>query len=245
MSDQLESDTSVERTGAYAVAFAILFPTLLTYVYFVYLANHPTGIQQLVYGAGKTLQFAFPLVWVYAYQRSRLTWAGPSRRGLMEGGLLGVVMSGAILVLYSLVLQPNGYLEGTGEAVQEKLRDTGLDTLPKFIGAAVFYSLVHSLLEEYYWRWFVFGELRQMLRPTAAVAISSLGFMAHHVIVLGTFLGWQSPLTYLASLSIAAGGAVWAWLYHRSGSLYGAWLSHLLVDAVIFLIGYDLAHTML
>ena len=31
-----------------------------------------------------------------------------------------------------------------------------------------------------------------------------------------------------------------AWLYRRSGSLVGPWLSHLLVDAGIMVIGYDL-----
>ena len=45
--------------------------------------------------------------------------------------------------------------------------------------------------------------------------------------------------------SIAAGGAVWAWIYERTGSLYGPWLSHLVVDAGIFIIGYDIAATLL
>jgi membrane protease YdiL (CAAX protease family) len=36
------------------------------------------------------------------------------------------------------------------------------------------------------------------------------------------------------------GGAFWAWLYHRSRSLWGPWLSHALVDATIFVIGWDL-----
>ena len=42
------------------------------------------------------------------------------------------------------------------------------------------------------------------------------------------------------SASVAIGGAVWAWLYDRSGSLLGPWLSHILIDAAIFIIGYDL-----
>jgi uncharacterized protein len=54
-----------------------------------------------------------------------------------------------------------------------------------------------------------------------------------------------SPWTWLFSLSVAVGGAFWAWLYQRTGSLYGPWLSHLLVDAAIFLVGYDLASDLL
>jgi hypothetical protein len=30
------------------------------------------------------------------------------------------------------------------------------------------------------------------------------------------------------------------WLYRRSGSLLGPWLGHLLVDALIFTVGWDL-----
>jgi membrane protease YdiL (CAAX protease family) len=64
--------------------------------------------------------------------------------------------------------------------------------------------------------------------------------MAHHVLVLGKYFGFDSPATWLFSSCVAVGGAVWAWLYNRTGSLLGPWLSHLLVDAAIFAIGFDL-----
>ena len=75
--------------------------------------------------------------------------------------------------------------------------------------------------------------------------MSSLGFLAHHVLVLGKFFGFANPATYLLSACIAVGGAVWAWLYDRTGSLLGPWLSHMLVDAAIFAIGYDLVRSTL
>lgn len=237
--------TTADRSRPYAVAFALLFPTLLTYAYFVHLADRPSDVQQAVYAAGKLLQFAFPLGWVYCLHRRRLAPVGPSRAGLVEGIAFGLLVAGAMLALYALVLRPFGFFNGPDEAVRDKLQDTGLDTLWMFVGAALFYSLFHSLLEEYYWRWFVFGELRELVRVGPAILLSSLGFMAHHVILLGTFMGWQSPATYLFSLAIAIGGAVWAWIYHRSGTLYGPWFGHLLIDAAIFAIGYDLSREML
>jgi membrane protease YdiL (CAAX protease family) len=110
----------------------------------------------------------------------------------------------------------------------------------KFALLGLGYSVVHSLLEEYYWRWFVFAQLRHRTSLLTAVLVSSLGFMAHHVIVLATYFGWDSPISYLASIGVAVGGAVWALLYERTGSLYGGWLSHCLVDAAIFLIGFEM-----
>lgn len=64
--------------------------------------------------------------------------------------------------------------------------------------------------------------------------------MAHHVIVLSVFFGWGSFLSLFFSLGVAVGGVAWAWLYHHSRSLFGPWLSHALVDAGIFLVGFEI-----
>ena len=73
----------------------------------------------------------------------------------------------------------------------------------------------------------------------------SLAFALHHVIVLAFYFGWRSPATVAFSLGVALGGAVWAWIYHRSGSLLGPWLSHAVVDAAIFAVGYQLLRSVL
>jgi hypothetical protein len=78
-----------------------------------------------------------------------------------------------------------------------------------------------------------------------AIAVSAVGFMAHHVLVLATFFGWWTWPTMLFSLAVAVGGGFWAWLYERSGSLVGPWLSHLVVDTGIFVVGYELVRGML
>ena len=64
--------------------------------------------------------------------------------------------------------------------------------------------------------------------------------MGHHVIVLREFFEEAPWLAWLLSSAVAIGGVFWAWLYERTGSLFGPWLSHLLIDAGIFWIGYDL-----
>ena len=121
----------------------------------------------------------------------------------------------------------------------------GVTTPFTYLLMAVGFSVVHAFLEEHYWRWFVFGELRGMFGGTAGIALSSIAFMSHHVIVLGVFMGPGSfwPMTPWLSLGVAGAGAFWAWLYHRSGGLAGPWLSHMLVDLAIFAIGYDLIRT--
>jgi membrane protease YdiL (CAAX protease family) len=61
---------------------------------------------------------------------------------------------------------------------------------------------------------------------------------------MGYFFGWENPLTYFLSLSVAVGGAVWALLYYRTDNILGPWVSHLLVDAAIFVVGFDIVRNL-
>ena len=222
-----------------ALAFALVFPTVYTLGYFVIFAEQQDAVQA-VFAVSKVIQFTFPVVLLVAIRKERIVLQRPTTRGLLAGGLFGLTLLLAMLALYHGWLTPAGFFDEPAKMVREKVQGLGLNSAWKFAAAGVFYSLAHSLLEEYYWRWFVFGQLRKFCALPTAVAVSSLGFMAHHVVVLATFFGWSNPATYLFSAAVAIGGSIWAWLYERSGSLYGPWLCHALVDAAIFSIGYDL-----
>lgn len=235
------TDPPVRPTARWpGILFALGFPSVLTWTYFVALADLAAAIQQTTYAVGKIVQFGFPLVWVYLVIGRRLRPARPGSRGIPAGLVFGTFVLLAMMALYHGWLKPAGLFENLETGVRQKVIGLGLDSWWKYAAVGVFYALAHSFLEEYYWRWFVYRQLRQLLTSGLAVLISSLGFMAHHVILLATYFGWDSPATYGFSLTVAVGGAVWAVLYERSGSLVGPWLSHLLVDAGIFLIGYDL-----
>lgn len=223
-----------------ALLFALVFPSVFTWAYFLGLAHFSTAWQQVCYVAGKTIQFALPAVWVIGVQRRRLRWAWPGRAGLLEGLAFGLAVFALALGLYHGWIRPAGWFAPLGPRVALKVARFGVTGFWTFAALGAFYSVLHSLLEEYYWRWFVFGQLGRHMPWPAALGVSSVGFTAHHVIVLGTYFGWLSPGTYLFSLAVALGGAFWAWLYQKSRSLAGPWLSHLWIDAAIFAVGYDL-----
>lgn len=237
MSDEVSRRRQAEIT---ALVFAMAFPSVLTWVYFVILAGQPAGLQQGTYSIGKAIQFGFPLAWALAFERWRPARTKKLSAGLLFGFVFGVLIAGTTLALFHGWLKPAGLFDGPGDAVREKVASLGITTPSQFVGLSIFYAVCHSLLEEYYWRWFVFARLSRLMPLAAAILISSMGFMAHHVILLGMYFGYDSMLTWIFSISVAVGGAVWAWLYQRSGSLLGPWLSHCLVDAAIFLIGFEL-----
>jgi membrane protease YdiL (CAAX protease family) len=160
-------------------------------------------------------------------------------RGWGVGGAFSLAVVAAGIALYALVLRGTPLFQNASALILEKLTAFGIDRPWKYAAVAIFYSLLHSLFEEYYWRWFVFGQLRHVVSFWPAALISAAVFASHHVIVLAIYFGAASPITWLLSAAVAVGGLFWAWLYERSRSLVGPWLSHLLIDAGIFAVGYD------
>ncbi len=228
------------RRDIAAIVFALTFPSLVTWVYFILLAESAAGLQLTAKSIGMVIQIGFPLFWFVCVQKQRLSWSRPKRDGLLIGGLLGLAIVAVMFGAYHLWLKPSGVFDVAAPSIIEKVKGLGIDSTAKFAALSAFYAVLHSLLEEYYWRWFVFAQLRRVAALGPAIAISALGFMAHHVIVLSVFFGWGSFLSLFFSLGVAVGGVAWAWLYHRSCSLFGPWLSHALVDGGIFLVGFEI-----
>jgi uncharacterized protein len=234
----------------FVLIFAMIFPGIMAWLYFVALAEPAGGPSDnteashavvVVYSLAKVVQFGFPLIWLWYFDRESFRALGLSTRGLGTGLAFGLVVAGVILIVYFGFLRGGALLERTPVLVREKLRQFGAATPARYLFLALFLSSVHSLMEEYYWRWFVFGELKRVVSLAPALILSSLAFMAHHVIVLAVYF----PANLLTaaipfSLCVAFGGGVWAWIYDRSGSLYSIWLSHLLADAGIMAVGYDM-----
>ena len=232
------------RASCLALCFAISYPTLLTLVYFIFLKDQTSSLQIGTFGIGKVLQFVFPLAYVILILGSRPRRALRPTSGLGTALLFGSVVMGVTLLLYHLWLSQAVVFEEASEQIRTKINDWGLTAGWQYLLLSLFYALVHSFLEEYYWRWFVFRQLRERISLGWSISISSLGFMAHHVVILVFYFKESLIMAMLFCAAIAIGGAVWAWLYDRHKSLLGPWLSHALVDAAIFIIGYHVVREM-
>jgi membrane protease YdiL (CAAX protease family) len=233
-----------------ALLFAMCFPGVMAWVYFVFLAKPsssegPPGPGALaVYILSKAVQFSFPLLWVWSFDRPRLQFVAPSFRGLAFGSAFGLAVALLIFSAYYGFLHGSPMLAETLGKIRDKLLLFHADTPLRYLFLGVFIAGIHSLMEEYYWRWFVFGELRRRMAVASAIGLSALTFMAHHIVVLGVFFPNAFFMAVLPfALCVAVGGVVWAWLYQRTGTVYSAWISHLLVDTAILIVGYDMVFT--
>ena len=223
-----------------ALLFAGLFPSLMTWIYFVTFSGNPT--MRVLYPAGKLVQFGFPVVWVALIQGERVRIGRPSWNGLALGIGFGLAILIAAIGIYFGFFKGSIWFAEFPARLREKLGGMGIATPARFGLFAFFISLIHSGLEEYYWRWFFFGQLRRITRPGAAIPLSAIGFMLHHVIVIACYFRPEHwPLVAIFSVAVAIGGCAWAWLYYRTGSIYASWVSHAMVDIALMIIGYDLA----
>jgi len=220
------------------------FPSLMSWVEFIILpgsGREKNVALQACFVVGKIVQFAFPVLYMWLRHPDQLAIKRPSARGLETGAAFGLVVGAGGLALYFGWLKTSPALASTPERLHHWLTEFNLASPGGFLLMAFFIAVLHSFLEEYYWRWFVFGRLEQYLPLYEAMALSSIAFMAHHVIVLGVYLKgyfWIAAIPF--SLCVAGGGIVWAWLYHRYQSIYAPWISHLLVDLALMALGYDM-----
>jgi membrane protease YdiL (CAAX protease family) len=224
------------------IIVALTLPTAGALVYFV-VANPDSPLFKLAYAASKIAQFALPVIVLLAINRERLQSIRLSCRGVLGGIALGVVTIAAIWTLYFAYLRDSSLMSSVGAEVRAKVMGFGFQSPAGFVVLAAFLAIAHSFLEEYYWRWFVHSALRERLSSPMAIAVSSIAFAAHHVVVLAVYFPgsfWIATVPF--SLGVAFGGACWAWWYDRTGCLAGPWAAHVLADVALMAIGFDLLY---
>ena len=212
--------------------FALVVQTIGVGLYFIVFDEGTTA--RVLYAVVKITMLALPIVFVGRIVKLRTLFAICSPKAAFSGLMAGIIMSAAVLAVYTGLFERGFLSKDFAEAIADKIFAYGITEY--YLYFAIFLSLLHSLFEEYYWRWFVFGGLRTRLSLKSAALISSAGFSLHHFIVLYGFL----PIAFVLPFGIAIGAAGYYWCvsYERYRSVIPAWISHALVDAAIMLVVY-------
>lgn len=214
-------------------------PALTALFYFVWLKG--SSAAQPVYGSAKLFILLWPVMATALILKCPIRWKlrpmTVHLRAIPLGLIIGLGIAG---MMVALMASPMGNLvaAATG-AIEEKVVNLGIQE--HFILFAVCLSLFHSLLEEYYWRWFVYGNLRNLVSRPAAHVIAAVGFSLHHIVVTTQFFPLHWALLFSAAVGI--GGFFWSWLYQRQGTLTGAWASHAVVDATLMAVAFWLMNS--
>lgn len=217
-----------------AVVPAACVPVLASLLYFQWLSD--AVWVQFVYLTAKGFTVVWPVVALGLLLGVRPLLPEPlwrrDLRALPMGLLTGLTIVGALFALLATPLA--GLLETAAPVVREKIATFGIGA--HYWSFAVGFSVIHAGIEEYYWRWFLFGTLRRRLPAVPAHGLAAIAFAAHHVVVGATFFG--PSLGGLLGACVAVGGLIWSVMLARQGTLAGAWLSHIVVDLGLAYVGY-------
>ncbi len=216
---------------------ALIIPCIGALFYFVWFAE--SNWVQPVYASIKVFTFVWPVFAAFFLLKEGLGKLGALFKFqwniVMEGVGCGILMS--LCVLFVLFSPFGNAVFDQAAVVREKAEQMGV--ISHFVLFGLFLSFLHSLLEEYYWRWFVFGNLHRFLNSKSlAYGVGALGFASHHIVVTTQF--FDGPIGWIYGLTVGVAGAIWSWLMVRHQSLIGAWVSHIIVDITLMSVGYYL-----
>ena len=212
----------------------MLVPFAASFFYFVMFPGTVFG--NSFYSGTKVFITLWPIIaigWILKepfVDRSRLR---QHKKSLIIGTLFGLVIAGLLVFLVKATPMHDVIFGNSGKIVD---RIRGLGVAENFLLFAAFLAVIHSAMEEFFWRYFVFGQLRRMIPVTAAHILAAIGFASHHVVVLSQFFpfGWALAL----GTCVGIGGAAWSVLYQKTNSLAGPWISHIIVDLGIMWVGW-------
>jgi uncharacterized protein len=208
-------------------------PSLAVFFAMIYPPTAGTPLGQAIFIAAKAWILLVPVIWWLA---GRISADGlrPRVHGLLFGVASGVVIAAAIGVVYvwfghSLIDIPH---------IRAASVRNGLHQPNLFLGFALYTIIINAWLEEYVWRWFVYRQCETLIPNVFAVIASALMFTAHHVVALQAQMGWGATL--LACTGVFLGGCIWSWCFRRFRSIWPGYLSHVLADIAVFVIGWRL-----
>lgn len=156
----------------------------------------------------------------------------PSKKGIGVAFLCGVGIYIIIMAAYLIVSRFADFTQ-----IAEKLTASTGVSRANFIYVSLYISFVNSLLEEFFFRGFVYYSLRDS-DPKFAAIFSCLSFSAYHTAMMA---GWFPLWVFLlALLGLAIGGGIFIWLNRRQENIYTSWLTHMFCNFAINTVGFML-----
>jgi len=155
----------------------------------------------------------------------------PKKKGLLPAIGLGLGIYGVILGGYFLLSPFFDFSRIAGSLTE----NAGV-TKENFLYVSLYISFANSFLEEFFFRGFVFTNLKRHAGRKAAYLLSTAAFSLYHVPMM---LGWFSPgLFLLVMAGLAAGGVIFNWLNEKLDTIYCSWLTHMFANFAINTIGF-------
>ncbi|MEZ4816244.1 MAG: CPBP family intramembrane glutamic endopeptidase [Bdellovibrionota bacterium] len=214
-------------------------PFAASLLYFLPSEPHPLFMYLL--GATKIFLFLSPILF-WKHLKLPGSWknflsevnCSAPKRQILLGVLIGFIMSVPVLILFEWLP-----LDIRSEALLRISKKISLLNIKEhYFLYGIFLCLIHSLLEEFYWRFFIFNAWKKVKFSSKAIPhlIAGFAFTLHHFSV--TINYFDLKLGLLLGLGVWIAGIIWSFTYEKEKSLQAVWVSHILIDIAILSIGF-------
>ena len=177
------------------------------------------------------LFLGLPLV-LFREQKPLVSRFHAGKRGLLTSFGLGIGVYAVILAAY-FVISGMGWYDFSG-IVGQLSENAGVHR-GNFLYISLYISFANSLLEEYFFRGWLFDGLVP-LGTGVRWSLCCVLFALYHVAMM---TGWFSPILFVLSMAgLAAGAAIFHWLNLRYDTLLTSWLVHMFANFAINTIGF-------
>lgn len=181
----------------------------------------------------KIIMFLFiPLIYTFYDNNINLKdiFKVKSKKKLIIPAILGLLVYLIILSAY-LILKKYIDLDSIKNILAENLKVNRNN----FIFVALYISFINSLLEEFFFRGFIFLNLTKLITIKSAYIVSAFAFAIYHVGIMGS---WFSLLIFaLAMVGLFIGGVIFNYLNESNSNIYSSWLVHMMANFAINTVG--------
>lgn len=155
------------------------------------------------------------------------------KEGLIFGFLFGLgsfaVVIGAYFLLQDFINFP---------FIINELQTKSKITAANFIFIAIYVTFGNSFLEEFFFRGFIFLNLKHLGSEKLAYIFSALLFALYHIAIFQTWFSFSMTLVALFGLLTIA--IIFNWLNTKTNTFINSWIVHIMADIAIILIGFRL-----
>lgn len=209
--------------------------TALIVVFITYIVNQNIDPSYLIKNIVKWLLF---IGTPYAYYRAfgglgfydLIPVDQVHRRITKESIGIGIFSFLSIMIVYYFL---KGYIDR--ESIINQLSDENPVSPINIIMVGLYVIFINSLIEEFFFRGFVFLRLYELGYKKMAYIFSSILFGIYHI---GIFQTWFSEqITLIALAGLIGSGVLFGYLNSKRLDILNSWIAHALADVAIMVIG--------
>lgn len=197
----------------------------------LYMVEHIFTPSYILIIVQKVLLFIIiPLIILYSSRRHKDALWNMNKKSIFYGVVCWVLASITISWSY-LIFQS----QIDWQSITTSLRDRWI-TQEVFLFVFAYIMFGNALIEEFFFRGFVFQTLKRHLKIFAYI-FSALLFSLYHIAIFGTW--FDGIILVIALIWLFLWGLFFSFLYEKTNGIWAAYIFHIIADGAILIIGYQ------